>query len=138
MIVSWGFRIVGPARACGRRACSTAAPETFRRMRIAWRQRPRAPPERASRQDLARSSVTERQPVSETGRRYQLQKRHWASGGAASPGKPSSTRIERSQFMPTHITSACAQRKGSFGLPSCGIAQAGCVRQAMRRSEAYP
>lgn len=40
--------------------------------------------------------------------------------------------------MTTHITSACPQRKGSLSRSSCGIAQTGCVRQAMRRSEAYP
>jgi hypothetical protein len=40
--------------------------------------------------------------------------------------------------MTTQITSACSQRKGSLGRPGRGIVQAGCVRQAMRRSEAYP
>ena len=72
------------------------------------------------------------------GSRYRPQIRRWASGGAASPGKPSSTRIERSQFMTTQITSACSQCKGSLGGPSCGIAPAGHVRRAVRRCRAYP
>ena len=62
----------------------------------------------------------------------------WASGGAASPGKPSSTRIERSQFMTTQITSACSQCKGSVGRPSCGIALARHVGRAVRRCQEYP
>jgi hypothetical protein len=66
MIVRWGFRIVGPARAFYRQSFSTAASETCHRAGTAWRQRPRAPPERASRRDLARRFVTERQAASVT------------------------------------------------------------------------
>lgn len=87
---------------------------------------------------LPGASVTERQARIRDGSRYRLQTWHWASGGAASPGKPSSTRIERSQFMTTQITSACLQCKGSLGRPSCGIAPAGHVRWAVRRRQAYP
>jgi len=130
MIGRRGFPTLEPPYALAGSARPAPVSWTCHRMRIASRQGPRAPPGEGQTPDYG--------PSIRDGSRYRLQIWRWASGGAASPGKPSSTRIERSQFMTTQITSACSQCKGSVGRPSCGIAPAGPVRRAVRRRGAYP
>src|SRR6516225_7564216 len=111
MIGRRGFPTLEPPYALAGSARPAPVSWTCHRMRIASRQGPRAPPGEGQTPDYG--------PSIRDGSRYRLQIWRWASGGAASPGKPSSTRIERSQFMTTQITSACSQCKGSVGRPSC-------------------
>ena len=138
MIGRRGFPTLEPPRALAGSARPAPVPRTCHRMRIASRQGPRAPPGPCQMPGLCPCIRNGTAARIRDGSRCRPQIWRWASGGAASPGKPSSTRIERSQFMTTQITSARSQCKGSVGRPSCGIALARHVGRAVRRCQEYP
>jgi hypothetical protein len=75
-----------------------------------------------------------------SGRQCQSQKWRWASGGAASPGKPISTRIDygTESVVISHITSARAQCKSHAGRSSCGIVPTDGAMSAIRASQVGP
>lgn len=140
MIGNRGFPTVEPPRALVGLARPEPGTKGRNRVRIAWRHGPRAPPGRCQtpesgqiiRSGTAVPSVTD----SETGSRY-------GAGPAEAPlaqanQAPPEIDYRTESVMSTHITSACSQCKGPLSHSSCGIAQAGCVRQAVQASRAYP
>jgi hypothetical protein len=128
MIVRRGFRIAEPPRASASPTRSVPVRERRHRMRIALRPGARAPPEP--------------RPAPVTGAAGNTSSRHGAGPAEAPLAQANQTppRVDygTESVMTTQITSACSQCKRPLSRASCGIAQAGCVRQAMRRSEAYP
>ncbi len=140
MIGTRGFQNVEPLRASpgfsranaplALKDNSPLAGQSRRKLRTAVPQRARDPPEPARRTPRSRRELprTLQDPFAERQHRSHIW--HWASGGAASPGEPISTRIDygTESVVISHTTSARAQCKGSLSPSSCGIALAGRAR----------
>lgn len=137
MIGSRGFRIVETPRASsgsvrvrspllGQNYPPSIA-EDRQWLRIMLPQHERAPPE------LARDAG---KPIDCPGPRHGA----GPAEGAASPGKPSSTRIDygTESVVISHTTSARAQCKSLVGRSSCGIVAAGQAASVIRACEAVP
>lgn len=150
MIGTRGFQNVEPLRASpgfsranaplALKDNSPLAGQSRRKLRTAVPQRARDPPEPARRTPRSRRELprTLQDPFAERQHRSHIW--HWASGGAASPGEPISTRIDygTESVVTTHTTSARAQCKSPLSRPSCGIVPADGAMSAIRAREVGP